>query len=116
MTFTHRLTGRRWAILALASAGALWGLTVPLSKLGLEWLGAGSLTVARFAVAAPVLALLTRRRRRARLRRRDPAPERRDRAHQRQPRRAGRRRGAGARRADRRRARARERRGGDVGR
>src|SRR5215216_4437742 len=62
MTFTHRLTGRRWAILALASAGALWGLTVPLSKLGLEWLGAGWLTVARFAFAAPVLALLTRRR------------------------------------------------------
>src|SRR5215218_376433 len=49
------------AILALASAGALWGLTVPMSKLGLEWLGASWLTVGRFAIAAPVLALLTRR-------------------------------------------------------
>ena len=37
------------AIVALAAAGALWGLTVPLSKLGLEWLGAGWLAVARFA-------------------------------------------------------------------
>src|ERR687896_1814905 len=52
---------RTWAIFALASAGALWGLTVPLTKLGLDWLGASWLTVARFAVAAPVLALLARR-------------------------------------------------------
>src|ERR687896_1466215 len=58
---------RTWAIFALASAGALWGLTVPLSKLGLEWLGASWLTVARFAVAAPVLALLARRHLRAAL-------------------------------------------------
>src|SRR5918999_4358492 len=58
---------RRWAIVALATAGALWGLTVPLSKLGLEWLGAGWLTVARFAVAAPLLALLARRHLRAAL-------------------------------------------------
>src|SRR5918999_1153667 len=58
---------RRWAIVALATAGALWGLTVPLSKLGLEWLGASWLTVARFAVAAPVLALLARRHLRAAL-------------------------------------------------
>ena len=43
----------RTAILALAAAGALWGLTVPLSKLALEWLGPGWLTVARFALAAP---------------------------------------------------------------
>ena len=28
----------------------LWGLTVPLSKVSLEWLGPGWLTVARFAV------------------------------------------------------------------
>jgi O-acetylserine/cysteine efflux transporter len=53
--------GRGGAILALATAGALWGLTVPLSKLGLEWLGASWLTVARFALAAPLLALLARR-------------------------------------------------------
>ena len=51
----------RHAILALAVAGALWGLTVPLSKLSLDWLGAAWLTVARFAVAAPLLALVGRR-------------------------------------------------------
>ena len=41
--------------MALALAGGLWGLTVPLTKLGLDWLGAGWLAVARFAVAAPIL-------------------------------------------------------------
>ena len=50
------------ALLALAGAGILWGLTVPLSKLGLEWLGGGWLAVVRFAVAALPLALLARRR------------------------------------------------------
>ena len=50
----HRPTTR--AILALAAAGSLWGLTVPLSKLGLEWLGGGWLAVVRFAIAAPLLA------------------------------------------------------------
>ena len=54
-------TPNRTAILALAAAGALWGLTVPLSKLSLEWLGPGWLTVARFAAAAPLPALLARR-------------------------------------------------------
>src|SRR5918992_2735783 len=58
---------RTWAIVALATAGALWGLTVPLSKLGLEWLGASWLTVARFALAAPLVALLARRHLRAAL-------------------------------------------------
>ena len=53
------------AIVALALAGTLWGLTVPLSKLGMEWLGAGWLAVARFAIAAPLLALLARRHLRA---------------------------------------------------
>jgi O-acetylserine/cysteine efflux transporter len=53
------------AILALAMAGSLWGLTVPLSKLGMDWLDAGWLAVARFAVAAPLLALITRRHLRA---------------------------------------------------
>ena len=38
-------------------AGALWGLTVPLSKLALGWLGPDWLTVVRFAIAAPLLAL-----------------------------------------------------------
>lgn len=50
------------AFLALAAAGVLWGLTVPLSKLSLAWLGPAWLTVARFLIAAPVLALLGRRR------------------------------------------------------
>ena len=50
------------AILALALAGSLWGLTVPLSKLGMEWLDASWLAVVRFAVAAPLLALFARRR------------------------------------------------------
>jgi len=53
-------TTNRTAILALAAAGALWGLTVPLSKLSLEWLGPAWLTVARFAAAAPLLALAGR--------------------------------------------------------
>src|SRR5215212_7311949 len=48
-------------IVALALAGSLWGLTVPLSKLGMEWLGAGWLAVARFAIAAPLLGLVARR-------------------------------------------------------
>src|SRR5919199_5519654 len=50
----------RTAIFALAAAGALWGLSVPLSKLSLEWLAPAWLTVARFAVAAPLLALAGR--------------------------------------------------------
>src|SRR6185295_9817627 len=59
MSIRRRTTAH--AILALALAGSLWGLTVPLSKLGMEWLGAGWLAVARFAIAAPLLALLARR-------------------------------------------------------
>jgi O-acetylserine/cysteine efflux transporter len=51
----------RTAIFALIAAGALWGLTVPLTKLSLEWLGGGWLTVARFALAAPLLAWVGRR-------------------------------------------------------
>ena len=51
----------RSAIFALIAAGALWGLTVPLTKLSLEWLGGGWLTVVRFAIAAPVLAWFGRR-------------------------------------------------------
>jgi O-acetylserine/cysteine efflux transporter len=61
------MTKQRTAIVALAAAGALWGLTVPLSKLGLEWLGAGWLAVARFAIAAPLLALVARGRLRSAL-------------------------------------------------
>jgi O-acetylserine/cysteine efflux transporter len=40
---------------------------VPLSKVGLEWLGASWLAVARFAIAAPLLALVARRHLRAAL-------------------------------------------------
>ena len=55
------MTRTRTAILALTLAGALWGLTVPLSKLSLEWLGGGWLTVARFLLAAPLLVYVGRR-------------------------------------------------------
>jgi drug/metabolite transporter (DMT)-like permease len=46
---------------ALAGAGVLWGLTVPLSKLAMGWLDPAWLTVARFAVSAPLLAMIGRR-------------------------------------------------------
>lgn len=47
-------------IVALAAAGALWGLTVPLSKLALPWLAPAWLSAARFLIAAPVLAIVGR--------------------------------------------------------
>ena len=46
---------------ALVAAGLLWGLTVPLSKLVLDWLDGGTLTVVRFALAAPLLAFAARK-------------------------------------------------------
>ena len=52
---------RRTAFAALAAAGLIWGLTVPLSKVALGWLDPAWLAVARFALAAPVLALAARR-------------------------------------------------------
>src|SRR3954466_9539062 len=55
-------TDRRNAFLALAAAGTIWGLTIPFSKLALGWLDPLTLTVARFAVAAPLLAAFTTRR------------------------------------------------------
>ena len=68
---TMRLSCRCFAVipllLALVAAGLLWGLTVPLSKLALEWLEGGWLTVARFALAAPLLAFVARRHLRAAL-------------------------------------------------
>ncbi len=54
-------THRTPALFALAAAGVLWGSTVPLSKLGLEWLDASWLAFVRFALAAPLLALIARR-------------------------------------------------------
>jgi len=46
---------RRRAVAALAAAGLLWGLTVPMSKLALAWLPPAWLTFARFGLAAAVL-------------------------------------------------------------
>ncbi len=46
---------------ALAGAGLLWGLTVPLSKLALAWLDPAWLTVARFALSGALLAVVARR-------------------------------------------------------
>jgi O-acetylserine/cysteine efflux transporter len=51
---------RRTAFAALAAAGLLWGFSVPLTKLGLAWLGGGWLAVIRFALSAPLLALAAR--------------------------------------------------------
>jgi O-acetylserine/cysteine efflux transporter len=55
-------TRQHTAIAALALAGALWGLSVPLSKLALGWLDPAWLAAARFLAAAPVLAMVSRRR------------------------------------------------------
>jgi drug/metabolite transporter (DMT)-like permease len=55
----------RVSLLALMSAGLLWGTTVPLTKLALGWLGPGWLTVARFALAAVLLAWPVRHKLRA---------------------------------------------------
>jgi O-acetylserine/cysteine efflux transporter len=57
----HVMNQNRAAICSLAAAGVLWGLSVPLSKLSLAWLTPGWLTVIRFAVAAPMLAIAGRR-------------------------------------------------------
>src|SRR5580700_10748126 len=54
-------TNRRHAVAALIAAGLLWGTTVPLSKLALEWLSPGWLTAARFGLAAAVLLAATPR-------------------------------------------------------
>jgi O-acetylserine/cysteine efflux transporter len=48
-------TNRRTAVAVLAGAGLLWGTSVPLTKLALEWLPPAWLTVARFGLAAAVL-------------------------------------------------------------
>ena len=62
-------TNRRHAVAALIAAGLLWGTTVPLSKLALEWLSPGWLTATRFGLAAAVLlAVAGRTTGRARLR------------------------------------------------
>jgi O-acetylserine/cysteine efflux transporter len=58
-------TTSRGALAALAAAGVLFGLTVPLTKLALGWLDPAWLAVARFALAAPLLAWVGRRHLRA---------------------------------------------------
>lgn len=40
---------------ALTAAGAAWGLTVPMSKIALEWMGPGWLAFVRFGLAATAL-------------------------------------------------------------
>jgi drug/metabolite transporter (DMT)-like permease len=59
-------TNRRHAVAALIAAGLLWGTTVPLSKLALQWLSPGWLTAVRFGLAAAVLLAVARRRGRGR--------------------------------------------------
>jgi O-acetylserine/cysteine efflux transporter len=56
---------RRLVFPALIAAGILWGTTVPLSKLALAWMAPGWLAFARFALAAAVLMVVSRRRLRA---------------------------------------------------
>ena len=56
---------RRIALAALTAAGLLWGTTVPLSKVALEWLPAAWLTFARFGLAAAILGFAARSRLRA---------------------------------------------------
>src|SRR5579871_2971515 len=51
----------RAAILALVTAGSLWGINVALSKLALRWLDPSWLTAMRFLVATPILAAIGRR-------------------------------------------------------
>ncbi|MDR2986041.1 MAG: DMT family transporter [Nocardiopsaceae bacterium] len=51
---------RSRAISALIAAGLLWGTTVPLSKVALEWLPAAWLTFARFGIACLILVAVSR--------------------------------------------------------
>jgi O-acetylserine/cysteine efflux transporter len=53
-------TDLRRSVTALTAAGLLWGSTVPLSKVALEWLPPAWLTFARFGVAAAVLLFVSR--------------------------------------------------------
>ena len=54
------MQSRHSPLIALAAAGVLFGITVPLTKLALGWLGPASVTAVRFALAAPVLAWIGR--------------------------------------------------------
>lgn len=50
----------RTPLLALIAAGSLWGITVALSKISLNWLDPSWLSVMRFAASAPILAVAGR--------------------------------------------------------
>ena len=52
---------RTRAVAALIAAGLAWGVSVPLSKVALDWLAPGWLTAARFGLAAAVLLAVTPR-------------------------------------------------------
>jgi len=54
-------TPRRY-VAALTTAGLLWGTTVPLSKVALQWLAPGWLTVVRYGLAAAILLAVASRR------------------------------------------------------
>src|SRR5690349_20916536 len=58
---------RIFALLALTTAGVLWGTTVPMTKVALDWLGPGWLAAVRFLIAALLLAIPARRQLRAAL-------------------------------------------------
>ena len=49
------MNSNRRIFIALVSAGLLWGTTVPLSKLALDWLAPAWLTFVRFGIAAVLL-------------------------------------------------------------
>jgi len=51
---------RSRAVVALIAAGVLWGTTVPLSKVALEWLTPAWLTFARFGLACLILLAVCR--------------------------------------------------------
>jgi O-acetylserine/cysteine efflux transporter len=55
-------TDRRRHVAALTTAGLLWGTTVPLSKLALQWLAPGWLTFTRYGLAAAILLAVASRR------------------------------------------------------
>ncbi len=53
-------SSRRYALIALIASGVLWGATVPLSKVSLDWLDPAWLTFGRFMIAGLVLAVVAR--------------------------------------------------------
>jgi O-acetylserine/cysteine efflux transporter len=60
MNTARMTTARNKALLALAAACLLWGMSVPLSKAAMTGFGAGWLTVIRFGVAGVILLVVLR--------------------------------------------------------